>query len=140
MKRGVAVLGATGPVGQRFVERLQDHPLFELRSVVAGAAREGSPFGSVPWHPDGPLRPEVARMPLETVEGLAARRDVSVVFSALPSGTAGRVEAGLAEAGWALFTNAKDHRMDADVPLLLTEVNPGHLDLVRRQSGPGFIV
>lgn len=138
---GCAILGATGAVGQRFVERLHSHPWFELRALV-GQDSAGKPYaeGVRHWLPEAPLPPEVARMPVVTLAGLEARDDVSVVFSALPSGTAGAIESRLAGLGFQVFSNARDHRMDADVPLLVPEVNPDHLAQVRHQKGPGFVV
>lgn len=136
---GVAVLGATGAVGQRFVERLQDHPWFELRALV-GDGSVGRTYGeAVTWLPSTPLHPGIARRRITSLSELDPA-DVGVVFSALPSGKAGPVESDLAARGFAVFTNARDHRMDDDVPLLLPEVNPDHLDLAARQPGPGFIV
>lgn len=136
----VAVLGATGAVGQRFVERLAGHPWFRLAAVTAGQDKAGQRYRDAPWHLDSPLPQEAADLPLETLDEVASRRDVKVVFSALPSGTAGPVETRLAEAGMKLFTNAADHRMDPDVPLLVPEINPDHIELVRRQGTKGWIV
>jgi aspartate-semialdehyde dehydrogenase len=136
---GVAVLGATGAVGQRFVERLQDHPWFELRCLV-GDGSAGRTYGeAVTWLPATPLKPSVAARRIVRIDDLDPR-DVSVVFSALPSGKAGPIESLLAARGFAVFTNARDHRLDGDVPLLIPEVNPEHLALVARQRGPGLIV
>jgi aspartate-semialdehyde dehydrogenase len=138
---GCAVLGATGVVGQRFVERLQGHPWFELRALV-GQESAGKPYGEAVrhWLPETPCPPEVARLTVLTLEQLVGHRDVAVVFSALPSGTAGPVETRLAGLGFQVFSNARDHRMAPDVPLLVPEVNPDHLTQVDAQPGPGFIV
>jgi len=141
IRLGAAVLGATGLVGQRFVERLQDHPWFDLRALV-GNESAGHRYGerAKPWLPSAPPRPDIAARRIDSLDDLLRRSDVDVVFSALPSGTAGPIESRLAAAGFAVFSNARDHRMDADVPLLVPEVNPDHLDLVRRQPGPGILV
>lgn len=136
----VAVLGATGTVGQRFVERLAGHPWFRLAAVSAGQDKIGQRYRDTPWHLDSPLPEEAADLPLETLEQIASRRDVKVVFSALPTGTAGPVESRLAASGIKVFTNAADHRMDPAVPLLVPEINPDHIDLVRRQGTKGWIV
>jgi aspartate-semialdehyde dehydrogenase len=138
---GCAVLGATGAVGQRFVEALHGHPWFELRALV-GNESAGRRYGEAlrHWLPDAPCPDEVARQTVMSLQDLERRTDVAVVFSALPSGTAGPIESRLAALGFQVFTNAKDHRMDPDVPLLVPEINPDHLALVRTQPGPGFIV
>jgi aspartate-semialdehyde dehydrogenase len=138
---GCAVLGATGAVGQRFVEALHGHPWFELRALV-GNDSAGRRYGDAVrhWLPDSPCPDEVARQTVVPLADLERRADVAVVFSALPSGTAGPIETRLAALGFQVFSNARDHRMDADVPLLVPEINPGHLALVRTQPGPGFIV
>lgn len=138
---GCAILGATGVVGQRFVERLADHPWFELKALV-GHDSAGKAYGEAaqPWLPDAPLPTSVASQRVGTLDDLLGRDDVAVVFSALPSGVAGPIESRLAALGFQVFSNARDHRMDADVPLLVPELNPDHLALVRRQPGPGFIV
>lgn len=136
---GCAVLGATGTVGQRFVQLLQGHPTFALRSVVASEGREGRAYGAdVEWRLDGGVPEDAAALSLESVDSLLGRDDVRVVFSALPGRIAGPVESRLADAGFALFTNASDHRMDPDVPLLIPEINPEDLALVKGKQG--FIV
>jgi aspartate-semialdehyde dehydrogenase len=135
----VAVLGATGLVGQRLVERLVDHPLFRVVSVSASDARRGQRYGdNVAWDSDRKLPTWLADMPLVSLE---TRLPCRWVFSALDSGTAAQVERGLALAGHMLVTNAANHRMDLDVPLLIPEVNPDHLELVRQQAfhGGGLI-
>lgn len=138
---GCAVLGAAGVVGQRFVQFLAGHPWFEVRALV-GNDSAGKPYGEAarPWLPETPVPASLADELVVTLEELVLRRDVAVVFSALPSGVAGPIETRLASLGFQVFSNARDHRMDADVPLLVPEINPDHLDLVRRQKGPGSIV
>jgi aspartate-semialdehyde dehydrogenase len=130
----VAVLGATGAVGQRFVQRLAKHPWFELTQLI-GDATAGSAYGDVPWRLEDPMPESVASL---RVEGLQALGEAPVVFSALPSGVAGPVEARLAAAGRRVFTNASDHRMDPAVPIVIPEVNADHLDSIDRSKG--FIV
>jgi aspartate-semialdehyde dehydrogenase len=138
---GCAILGATGVVGQRFVERLHGHPWFELRALV-GQDSVGRAYGAAVrhWLPETPCPEDVAKQHVVSVEDLIARDDVAVVFSALPSGTAGPLESRLASLGFQVFSNAGDHRMAPQVPLLVPEVNPGHLAQVAAQPGPGFIV
>ncbi|HUR60749.1 MAG TPA: aspartate-semialdehyde dehydrogenase [Candidatus Thermoplasmatota archaeon] len=134
-----AVLGATGAVGQRFVSVLEGHPLFEVVAVV-GKGSVGRRYAeAASWTLDSPIPERVAGLRITSLEELAAS-DVALVFSALPGGLAGPIESRLAAQGKKVFTNARDHRLDADVPLLVPEVNPSHLELVHRQAGPGWIV
>jgi aspartate-semialdehyde dehydrogenase len=140
-KTPVAVLGATGAVGQRFVSLLADHPWFEVAALVASDRSVGKPYAdAAPWIPDGAIPAACASMKVEGVPSLTSPEKTPIVFSGLPGGAAGPVESDLARRGFKVFTNARDHRMDADVPLLIPEVNADHLDLVKRQQGPGWIV
>lgn len=128
-------------MGQRFVERLATHPWFDVRALV-GNESAGKKYGEAarPWLPETPCPPTVASEIVVTLDHLLTRRDIAVVFSALPSGVAGAIESKLAGLGFQVFTNARDHRMAADVPLLVPEVNADHLAQVETQAGPGFIV
>ena len=143
MTLGVAILGATGMVGQRFVQLLDGHPEFEVKAFV-GDSSAGKAYGdAVQWQLASPLPAWAAKLPiidLATFEASVPRDEVQVAFSALPSGKAGAIESRLAALGLKVFTNAADHRMGADVPLLIPEVNAEHVELVRRQPGPGWIV
>ncbi len=140
MPRGVALVGATGSVGQRFVERLEGHPWFRLEAVAASAARRGQRYGaSVDWYLPSALPERVGALPLITWEELDLER-TPLVFSALPSGAARVVEPELARRGFWVVTNASAHRMEVQVPLLVPEVNRAHLDLLRTQAGPGALV
>lgn len=134
-KRSVAVLGATGAVGQRFISRLADHPFFELAELV-GNTSAGHAYGdAVNWILDHEI-PETVR-DVEVADD-AAPLEADIVFSALPSSVAGELETRHAKAGRAVFTNAKNHRMDRDVPLVIPDVNPDHLSMVEDRDG--FIV
>ncbi len=138
---GVAILAATGAVGQRFIQLLDGHPTFEVRCVVASERSEGKSYAEATrWMLDTPMPADVAGLVVEDLEGLLARDDIQVAFSALPSRVAGPVETRLAAAGLAVFTNASDHRMTPNVPLLIPEVNPEHLALLDKQETPGFVV
>lgn len=137
---GCAIIGATGAVGQRFVQLLEDHPTFELRCLV-GDGSVGKTYGDATnWLLDSEMPAATAAMKVEPLAALHHRRDVAVVFSALPGGKAGPIESDLAARGFKVFTNARDHRMDDDVPLLVPEINPDHIVLVKGQKGPGWIV
>lgn len=130
-----AVLGATGAVGQRLVRRLADHPWLRPAELLASEASAGVPYAeAAPWVLD---RPPPAEVRGRAVRPVGADVDSEVVFSALPSGVAGPVEEDYAGAGRLVVTNARDHRMDPDVPLVVPEVNPDHLALAERQRHPG---
>jgi len=127
----VAILGATGTVGQKFVRLLADHPWFEIAAVAASDNSAGRPYGEVVrWRESAPLPPAVARMVVGRTEPPLPGR---IAFSALDSSVAGTVEEASARAGILVVTNASNHRMDPDVPLLVPEVNPGHLALLEHQ-------
>lgn len=136
--RDVAVLGATGIVGQQFVRRLAGHPWFRVTEIVGSDASRGKRYDEATrWIADG--EPPDGVRDLE-VRGLDADLDADVVFSALPSGTAGAAERALARRGLAVFTNAADLRSDDDVPIVVPEVNPDHLALVPARAEGGFVV
>lgn len=136
-----AVLGATGAVGQRIVALLSGHPRFRPAELLASPASAGSPYGEAAgWILDVPLPEEAARTPVEAVG--EAVPDADLVFSALPSEVAGPVEEEYADAGKLVVTNARDHRMDPDVPLVVPEVNPDHMALLEgqgRREGGGIV-
>lgn len=140
----VAVLGATGNIGQRFVSLLQDHPTFEIAALTSSERKVGGYLKDFWRLEDVPLAPHVASMELQPLDaGILRAHDVVAAFSALPAEIAGDVETNAAQSGVRVFSNASSHRMDADVPLLLPEVNPSHLPLVERQPTfreGGFIV
>ena len=126
------VLGATGIVGQRLVKLLAEHPWFELGEVAASERSSGRTYAeAVSWHLETPI-PEVAR-DLE-VKGIDPVLDCDFVFSALDSSVAGPAEENFARAGYPVVSNSRNHRMDADVPLLIPEVNAAHLDAIRVQQ------
>jgi aspartate-semialdehyde dehydrogenase len=141
----VAVLGATGMVGQRFIELLQGHPWFELVALAASDRHGGRAYGEVTsWRlPSSELPAAVAAMPV-----VACRPDalpgVKIVFSALPAEIAGEIELAFAQAGVAVFSNAKNYRMMPDVPLLIPEVNADHAAAIveqrKRRGWSGCIV
>ena len=127
----MAVLGATGAVGQAFIRLLVDHPWFELTELAASERSAGKPYGDAVHWLGGELPAHVARMTVRACEPDAVRAEL--VFSALDSGAAGPVEQAFAQAGRWVVSNAKNHRMDADVPLVIAEVNPDHLALLDGQ-------
>ena len=139
----VGVLGATGAVGQRFVELLADHPWFNLSTLAASERSAGQPYGRiVNWRLETPFPEKIAKIKV-TPTSPKAMKDVDLVFSALPADIARDTENEFADAGIAVCSNASSHRMDPKIPLVVPEVNPDHLGLidVQRDSGrDGFIV
>jgi aspartate-semialdehyde dehydrogenase len=135
-KRKVAVLGATGTVGQRFIGLLQGHPWFEISALTTSDAKAGKRYGDVTsWHWSGDMPDAVAGMKLQPT---TAEVDAEICFSALPGDAAEQWEAALAKTGHHVFSNVKTHRMDEDVPLLIAEVNAEHmhaLDVQRTKRG-----
>jgi aspartate-semialdehyde dehydrogenase len=116
-KRKVAILGATGTVGQRFVSLLAAHPWFELAALTTSERNAGKRYGDVtPWHFGEDMPAAIADMRLEATR---PEVDAEICFSALPSEAAEQWESGLAKAGHHVFSNVKTHRMDEDVPLII---------------------
>jgi len=141
MKIRAGVLGATGAVGQRFVQLLDGHPWFELVALAASERSAGKRYGEAcAWKLDAPM-PAAARELV--VQPLEPRLACDLVFSALDAAIAGPAEEAFAAAGYAVLSNSRNHRMDTDVPLLVPEVNPDHAALIpaqRRNRGwRGFI-
>ncbi|MFT4648930.1 MAG: aspartate-semialdehyde dehydrogenase [Glaciecola sp.] len=139
----VGLLGATGSVGQRFVQLLAQHPWFDLVWLAASDARVGESYGSqVAWAQSDALPESVASMPLQkSTEANAGATPLA--FSALPASAAGPLESLLSERGIFIVSNAASHRMDPDVPLLIPEVNADHLDHMagkRLVTGPNCCV
>src|SRR5512137_80676 len=139
----VGVLGATGAVGQRFVQLLADHPWFDLVTLTASERSAGKKYGDVVnWKLDAPF-PEKVRNLIVSPTNVKGARGAELVFSALPAEIAGSVEDDFSRAGMAVCSNARSHRMEPDIPLVIPEVNPDHLGLidVQRDGGrDGFIV
>jgi aspartate-semialdehyde dehydrogenase len=138
----VGVLGATGAVGQRFVQLLANHPWFKIVAVTGSDRTVGQRYGeAVRWILNGELPTAVARLRIRATE---PDLDAPVVFSALPSKDAWEMEPHFARAGYAVVSNASAYRMAGDVPLLIPELNPDHTDLIVAQKANndwgGFIV
>ncbi len=128
----VVVLGATGSVGQRFVELLTNHLWFELVGVAASERSVGKCYrDAVNWLMPTPLDETIGALQVQPCEpGMKG----AIVFSALDSSIAGEVETRFADAGYIVVSNASNHRMDVDVPLLIPEVNVDHLALLQQQK------
>jgi aspartate-semialdehyde dehydrogenase len=136
----VGVLGATGMVGQRFIELLQGHPWFDIVALAASDTHGGRPYAEATrWRIAGSDMPaSVASLPVVACRP-EAMPGVKIIFSALPAEVAGEVELAFARAGVAVFSNAKNHRTGADVPLLIPEVNADHIAaLVQQRKERGW--
>lgn len=131
----VAVLGATGSVGQRMLSLLDGHPWFRLGSVTASERSAGRVYEEAArWVLPTPIPEEVVGM---EVRATGPELEEGLLFSALDASVAGSVETEYAQRGHVVVSNARNHRMDPHVPLLVPEVNPDHLDLVAHQSFSG---
>jgi aspartate-semialdehyde dehydrogenase len=137
-KLPVAVLGATGSVGQKFIELLQNHPWFELHEVAASERSAGKLYkDAVNWIQSIPLPEKAAQL---IVKECKPDLESKIVFSGLDASVAGEIEENLANNGYYVISNSRNHRFDKDVPLLIPEINPDHLDLVKTQKRSGAIV
>ncbi len=127
------ILGATGAVGQRFVQALADHPWFEITALAASEKSAGKQYkNAANWRLDVSLPESIAEMEVVSVD--PSKVDADVVFSALPSSSALEVEEAFAKNGFAVASNASAYRMVEDVPLVIPEVNADHLDLIEVQQ------
>lgn len=127
------ILGCTGLVGQQFVKMLDAHPYFEITALSSSEASTGKRYSeAVDWFVGGNV-PEYARdiVITETSVDALKKKDVKVVFGALPSKIAKGIEKALAGENIYVFSNASAHRMDPDVPIIIPEVNPEHFELVK---------
>jgi aspartate-semialdehyde dehydrogenase len=138
----VAILGATGSVGQRFIQLLADHPWFRVHEVVASDRSAGKQYAAAAdWRLESEIPQDVARM---TVRNLGESLESQLLFSGLDSSVAGEAEDDYANRGCAVISNSKNHRMAADVPLMIPEINADHVDAIHlqreRRGAKGYIV
>ncbi|HLJ45084.1 MAG TPA: aspartate-semialdehyde dehydrogenase [Bryobacteraceae bacterium] len=138
----VGVLGATGMVGQNFVKFLQNHPWFDLTWVGASDRSSGKKYReATAWRLDGTMPEKTAEL---TVEDCKPGNAPRLLFSATDASVATEIEQSFAQAGHVIVSNSRNHRMDSDVPLLIPEVNPGHLKVIplqqRKRGWTGQIV
>ncbi len=138
------ILGATGTVGQRFIQLLDGHMYFELTELCASEKSSGKLYEkavSGRWKISAHI-PEIAKK--LTVKDCKPPLDCKILFSGLDSSVAGEIEEEFANQGYVVVSNSKNHRWDKYVPLLSAEVNPGHLELIKHQESykksGGFIV
>ena len=131
-RRKVAVLGATGAVGQAFIRLLERHPWFELTEIAASERSAGKPYAEAArWIGADAMPSRVSGMTVRACD--PSEISANIVFSALDSSAAATAEPAFARAGKIVLTNAKNFRMEADVPLVIAEVNPEHLDVIAAQ-------
>ena len=138
----VGILGATGMVGQRFIQLLENHPQFEVTAVAASDRSQGKAYGEAcSWRLQGEMPAGVRSL---RVQAPAPPLECDLVFSSLPGDIARETEGSFAAAGYPVISNSSAFRMDEDVPLLIPEVNHQHLNLLARQrqryTSGGFIV
>jgi aspartate-semialdehyde dehydrogenase len=141
-KTPVGILGATGVVGQRFIQLLEHHPWFEVAWLAASDRSAGLPYGeAAKWRLKTALPPKVAGM---TVSPASPDGAPKVIFAALDVGIAQELEPRFADAGCAVVSNSSAFRMGKDVPLVIPEVNPDHIRVLEQQkwyrNSKGFIV
>jgi aspartate-semialdehyde dehydrogenase len=141
-RQKIGILGATGVIGQRFIQLLEAHPWFEIAWLAASDKSSGKPYGDAArWKLDTPLPAHIASMTVSPADPEGAP---AIIFAALDTDIARELEPKFAAAGCAVISNSSAFRMQADVPLVIPEVNASHLDLIetqswRKQSG-GYIV
>ncbi|MXR42714.1 aspartate-semialdehyde dehydrogenase [Halobaculum sp. WSA2] len=134
MTHRVGILGATGAVGQRFIQLLDGHPRFEIACLTASESSAGEPYReAAKWRLDSAIPEAVRDSTVRETDPSAIPDDVDLLFSSLPSGVAAEIEPDLCEAGYVVSSNSSNDRMAEDVPLTIPEINPGHLDLIEVQ-------
>jgi len=142
IKHPVGILGATGMVGQRYIQLLENHPWFEIAWIAASDRSSGKTYGeAAKWRLDTPLPERIAKMTVSPAEPESAPK---IVFASVDSGVAREMEPKFAAAGCAVISNSSAFRMAPNVPLVIPEVNADHLHLIeeqpsRKESG-GYIV
>lgn len=144
-KYKVGILGATGAVGQRFLALLGTHLWFEVTRLGASERSVGRQYGEVVnWKIPSPLPSHYRAMPIVSCNASEFVGHCELVFSGLDASVAGNIETEMANAGLAVFSNAKNHRYAPDVPILIPFINPDHLEAIQHQSSfinsGGFIV
>ncbi len=135
-RRNVGILGATGMVGQRFIQLLENHPWFNITWLAASDRSAGKTYAEAcAWRLDTPLPERIAGMGLQPNTPAAAGPDLPrIVFSSVDAPIARELEPLFAAAGCAVISNSSAFRMGADVPLVVPEVNHGHLAMIEQQT------
>src|SRR5246500_5766274 len=131
-KHKIGILGATGVIGQRFIQLLENHPWFEITWLAASDKSSGKPYGeATKWKLETPLPTRIAEMMVSPASPDGAPKGI---FAALDSDIARELEPKFAAAGCAVVSNSSAFRMQADVPLVIPEVNAPHLALIEEQE------
>ncbi|MDP2301488.1 MAG: aspartate-semialdehyde dehydrogenase [Ignavibacteria bacterium] len=135
----VSILGATGSVGQKFIQLLENHPYFYITSLAASDRSAGKKYGEVVnWILPTPIPDNLSEMIIDKCE---PNLNCKIVFSGLDSSVAGEIEENFAKNNYLVISNSKIHRFDSDVPLLIPEVNADHIELLSTQKfGGGGII
>ncbi|MDR0767996.1 MAG: aspartate-semialdehyde dehydrogenase [Methanosarcinales archaeon] len=129
----VGILGATGNVGQRFIQSLDNHPWFEISALAASERSAGKKYGEVAdWKLGMEIPGAVEDIEVVTID--PKKIDADIIFSALPSDLALTAEPAFAKEGFVVASNASSFRMEEDIPLVIPEVNPDHLGLIDIQK------
>jgi len=141
-KQPIGILGATGMVGQRYIQLLENHPFFEITWLAASDRSSGKPYGEAArWRLDTPLPERIARMAVSPAEPEGAPK---IIFASVDAAIARDMEPKFAAAGCAVISNSSAFRMAPNVPLVIPEVNSDHLHLIEeqpsRKSSGGYIV
>ncbi len=137
-KYPVAILGATGTVGQKFVVLLQDHPFFEIKELVASERSAGRKYKETcRWKQDIFIPDKIGDMVVKSTD---EKLESLILFSGMDSSVAGPIEEIYAEKGHFVISNSGNHRLDEDVPIIIPEINPGHFDLIKTQPYKGAII
>jgi aspartate-semialdehyde dehydrogenase len=131
-KYPIGILGATGMVGQRFIQLLERHPWFEVAWLAASDRSSGKKYGeAAKWRLDTPLPERIARMTVAPAEPAGAPK---IIFAALDAAIARELEPRFADAGCAVVSNSSAYRMAPNVPLVIPEINAEHLRLIEEQT------
>jgi aspartate-semialdehyde dehydrogenase len=135
----IGILGATGMVGQRFIQLLENHPWFQVTWLAASDRSSGKPYEeAVRWKLDTPIPASVAKLPVSPATPEQNPNGVpEIIFAALDTDIARELEPKFAAAGCAVISNSSAFRMQADVPLVIPEVNADHLALIPQQNWNG---
>ena len=144
-RRNVGILGATGAVGQRFIQLLADHPWFNITWLAASDRSAGKTYAEAcGWRLDTPLPRRIAEMVLQPNTPEGATNLPRIIFSSVDAPIARELEPKFAAAGCAVISNSSAFRMGADVPLVVPEVNEAHLDVIEaqatRKTSGGYLV
>jgi aspartate-semialdehyde dehydrogenase len=144
-RRNVGILGATGAVGQRFIQLLADHPWFNITWLAASDRSAGKTYADAcAWRLDTPLPKRIAEMVLQPNTPEGSTKLPRIIFSSVDAPIARELEPKFAAAGCAVISNSSAFRMGADVPLVVPEVNEAHLDVIEaqvtRKTSGGYLV